>query len=470
MAIYVGDSVRVVKELLQTESFSFEEFRYTVNGLRKLYGQLIESTTRYLDSVERIADIAGNLRQDYGGGENVFFSEQINLLGELTEDGSVGGTISRLKQEIFDICDDLRRMEGEIEEMVSAQMPEDSRLETVQELCRELRETLEASFSLVAEVKGMFEKNEEICQQERPDDKHQKKHAEEGQSLMDTVKQWKNTAVLSLILGGDVDRTQLDDIGNMRQLPSNVCKESLPEVDLWKKGLFVFYIGDSFTNWLSEEQGPFAYQQEYILFGKDDSRSNLTAMASSLLAVREGLNLAYVLTDVEMCELAETVAFALVGTTGIYPLVLIVKFVLMAAWAFAEAVMDVKALFRGEKVELWKTKETWRTFIGGLLEDHRGKESDSGGLTNLGLTLSYDEYLKLFLLLKETENLCLGSLDMIQVVVTAEEPGFQVSNCYGSAQIYVVFGSSYRLITLPLVGESLGESHQIKVKAEYAYP
>ena len=35
------------------------------------------------------------------------------------------------------------------------------------------------------------------------------------------------------------------------------------------QALFAFYIADVFSSWMSEEQGEFAYQQEYILFGKE---------------------------------------------------------------------------------------------------------------------------------------------------------------------------------------------------------
>ena len=88
-----------------------------------------------------------------------------------------------------------------------------------------------------------------------------------------------------------------------------------------------------------------------------------------MLAVREGLNLAFLLTNARMRGVAESVAYALVGGTGIYPLVLLTQFVLLAAWAFAESVADVRELFAGETVPVWKTESNWRTSVGGAVKE-----------------------------------------------------------------------------------------------------
>ena len=42
-----------------------------------------------------------------------------------------------------------------------------------------------------------------------------------------------------------------------------------------------------------------AYEVEYLLFGHAADRKNLEAAAARLLAVREGINLAYILSDAQ---------------------------------------------------------------------------------------------------------------------------------------------------------------------------
>ena len=62
---------------------------------------------------------------------------------------------------------------------------------------------------------------------------------------------------------------------------------------------------------------------------------------------------------------AEALAAALAGFTGIYPLVKLVKGILLGAWAFAEAVSDVRILYQGGQVPLVKTGKDWRLSLEG---------------------------------------------------------------------------------------------------------
>lgn len=307
-----------------------------------------------------------------------------------------------------------------------------------------------------------------------------------GESLLALVRQWKNMAVLSLVMGKSALQTRDDSFSEGFLLPSETADKTLSEVTAAEKGLFIFYITDTFTNALSDSQKNYAYQQEYIVFGKNDSRSNLTAMAERLLAVREGLNLAYLLTNNQMRTIAETAAYALVGGTGLYPLVLVTQFVILAAWAFAESVIDVQALFRGDSVSLWKTENTWRTSISGLVSESialvgegTGAVIDEPGSFKEGMALitgenwlnlkfSYNDYMRLFLLIKDTQTLCLRSMDIIQEEIGSSEAGFLMSDCYGAAKVTVDFSAQYRLITLPLVGAAQS-GHQIQTISSYQY-
>ncbi|MBQ8815422.1 MAG: hypothetical protein IJZ85_13115 [Lachnospiraceae bacterium] len=291
----------------------------------------------------------------------------------------------------------------------------------------------------------------------------------DGQSLLELVKQWKNMAVLALVMGNEATQTRVDYFSEPSALPSAVATEPLTDVSVAEKGLFIFYVTDTFTSVLSAQQKNFAYQQEYILFGKSDSRSNLTAMAESLLAVREGLNLAFLLTNAQMRTLAETAAYALVGATGLYPLVLITQFVILAAWAFAESVADVRALFGGEAVSLWKTEETWKTSISGLVEEIITPETLETGIGTVDIQLRYGDYLKLFLLINDTQTLCMRSMDIIQQEIGSTQVGFLMADCCGAADVTVKYSSSYRLITLPAVGETAGGEHQIESVSSYKY-
>ena len=199
----------------------------------------------------------------------------------------------------------------------------------------------------------------------------------------------------------------------------------------------------------------------------DPQTGHTAAMAERLLAVREGLNLTFLLTNAPMRSMAETAAYALVGGTGIYPLVLLTQFVILAAWAFAESVVDVRGLFDGESVPVWKTEGTWRTSIGGAINGLSEQVSLTEG--DAAIKLSYSDYLRIFLLMKETGILCLRSMDIIQQEIGVGQNGFNMMNCLGEAEVSVSFSSPFWLISLPIVGENTMGRHRIEVISSYIY-
>lgn len=125
------------------------------------------------------------------------------------------------------------------------------------------------------------------------------------------------------------------------------------------------------------KDGCCAYEMEYLLFGHAGDRENLSSAASRLLAVREGLNLIHILSDPQKRGEAEALAAAIAGGTGLLPLVGVIKFFIMGVWALGEAVLDVRALFDGEKVPFLKTQDSWRLDLDGLVE--MGKQGEIRG-------------------------------------------------------------------------------------------
>ena len=117
------------------------------------------------------------------------------------------------------------------------------------------------------------------------------------------------------------------------------------------------------------KDGCCAYETEYLLFGHAGDRENLSSAASRLLAVREGLNLIHILSDPQKRGEAEALAVTIAGGTGLLPLVGVIKFFIMGVWALGEAVLDVRALFNGEKVPFLKTQDSWRLDLDGLVDN-----------------------------------------------------------------------------------------------------
>ena len=467
VAIDVQAGIQVIKDLLGSRELSLVELKEKTSQIRDLLLHLSQSVVNYLETAESIQSLVGELRQEYGSDEGTVYGEQISQMESFTTVGKIGKTILRLNDRLGQVGEELTALEKELEEWLETKTSESSEFEKAEQIHSRLGGIVENCIAILQDAESIFAENEagdKVDQSETDNEEL----TSEGKSLLTRVKDWKNMAVLTLVLGPDAGQTRQDVILSPETLPSGQMSEDLLNVTIEEKALFAFYIGDTFTSWMSEKQETFAYQQEYILFGKADSRGNLAAMAETLLAVRQALNLAYILTNAEMRMLTENAALLLVGATGLYPVVLIVQFVLMVAWAFAESVWDVKSLFRGECVSIWKTEGSWKTSLGGLISVPEAQSAPESTSEN-GVSLSYNDYLRVFLFLNRTEKLCAASLDMIQEVMGRLEPGFLVSDCYGRAECRVEFSSAYRIITMPLIGVLPEGKPRVTVEAGYQY-
>lgn len=174
------------------------------------------------------------------------------------------------------------------------------------------------------------------------------------------------------------------------------------------------------------------YQMEYLIAGKDADIENLESICGRILALREGLNYAYLLTDGAKVAECEALAIALVGATLIPGLVEAVKQVLLLGWAFAESVLDVRMLLNGKRQAFWKSADTWKLSLEGALNlgdslsgfDNR---EDDGGLV-------YKDYLGILLSVTGREKKTMRSLDVIEGVIRGGEggKGFFIDQCTDS--------------------------------------
>lgn len=467
VVVDVQAGIQVIKGLLGGRELSLKDMLEKIGQIRELFLHLSQSVVNYLETAESILALVEDLKREYGNEEGTIYSEQIAQMEVFTAAGKIGKAVLKLRDRLETVGEELAALESEMNEWFDAKTPDKSELEKAEEIHLRLEKIVESCLSIMQDTESIFAENEagdKFDQSELDNDEL----ADEGKGLLARVKDWKNMAVLTLVLGGDAETVKKNRISASEMLPSNQMLEQLTDVTIMEKALFAFYIGEVFTSWISEEQGEFAYQQEYILFGKEDSWVNLAAMAETLLAVREALNLAYILTTSEMRMLTESVALSLVGATGLYPVVLIVQFILMMAWAFAESVWDVKSLFRGEEVPIWKTEGSWKTSLAGLISAPEAQAASKRVAEN-GISLSYNDYLRIFLFLNRTEKLCAASLDMIQEEMGRLEPGFLLSDCYGAAECRVEFSSAYRIITMPLIGVLPKGRHRVRVEIGYQY-
>jgi hypothetical protein len=128
---------------------------------------------------------------------------------------------------------------------------------------------------------------------------------------------------------------------------------------------------------------------------------------------------------------AKAVAIALVGFTGLPILVGITQVLVLLAWSFAEALLDVCALMQGEEVPILKKKVVLE-FPEIFMINRSYLQSKASAVSNSKeLSFSYQDYLRVFLLMKSKKDLAFRSLDLMQenIRVRYDVDSFQITNC-----------------------------------------
>ena len=187
-------------------------------------------------------------------------------------------------------------------------------------------------------------------------------------------------------------------------------------------------------------KGSGALELEYILYGGESDHTNLSSAVKDLVLLRTGLNLIHILSDAEKRSEAEQLAIMITGALGFTPIAGIMTFFIMSVWALGQALCDVKALLRGEKVRLMHTRESFSLSLGRLLTFSdgtvEGEGSDDEGL-------SYADYLRLFLIAGQGSEQDYRCMDMIQLALSAEQTDFRLDRCAVGMELEAVASAGH---------------------------
>lgn len=218
------------------------------------------------------------------------------------------------------------------------------------------------------------------------------------------------------------------------------------------------------------EDGCCAYETEYILCGHAGDQENLASVAGRLLAVREGMNLIHILSDTTKREAARGLAMAIVGGTGILPLVDVVAFFIMGVWALGEALLDVRALLNSGKVPFMKTGDSWKLGLEGLLD--MGKTGKPAGDSSNDTGMDYRAYLRMFLFFGHGLGTDYRIMDMIQANLRKDQEGFRIDHCAHSVDTRTDVCGKHLFFTLGLWKSETGGgemNYRMKLATSAAY-
>jgi hypothetical protein len=151
----------------------------------------------------------------------------------------------------------------------------------------------------------------------------------------------------------------------------------------------------------------------------------------------------------------------------------ITQTLILVIWSFAEALLDVCSLMLGKEVPVLKKKIVIEFADLFLINRNYLQTKASQIADGKELSLTYPDYLRIFLVLKGKEDLAYRSMDLIQLNLNCRyEDTFHIDKCLFGYQIIASFKiepkfSSLTFVQKYIVGSSTG--FLFSKKAAYSY-
>ncbi len=287
--------------------------------------------------------------------------------------------------------------------------------------------------------------------------------------LLDQLKQIKDGGILAAVTGAssispltwsDPERPSLLSDAE-KSAHSGTAKADFSFDETLLLGEFLM---DRMSCFVDQKGGGYRYEAEYVITGKSTERAALAAVAGDLMLIRTGLNFAYLCTDSEKLAAAETLALTVMTALTVPQLTSIFKWLLIAAWAAAESVVDLRALFQGKRVVLWKSKSSWKLSalsLGGAADEASG----------FSVGLGYRDYLRLLFYLKSGPQAAYRMMDVIQAREQRLQSDFRLREYMVSASLKMTAVTTTMYLQFPafrrLSGAGFGRQYTKKAACAY---
>ena len=213
------------------------------------------------------------------------------------------------------------------------------------------------------------------------------------------------------------------------------------------KALYIDYLVNNYSSYTNNlKHDGIQYEVEYLISGSESDVQNLASVVEQILLIREAANYATILDNPSLVAQADAVAHILAGFTFNEAIIQVVKYGLIAAWAYAESTLDVRTLLAGGKIPLIKTLDDWNSDIYHLSTiadiNTKAKESETG--------IGYKEYLMAFLALRSESTTGMRALDVMENALsnTEDYKNVKVDNMLYAAEMIVDFSSDEMFLSL----------------------
>lgn len=232
-----------------------------------------------------------------------------------------------------------------------------------------------------------------------------------AENPVDTIARIRENGLLGVVYRNQAVSEKKMDLSQTigkRELREGTWQREEASEDWATQILFLEYLVKNFSDCRGRTDGnTLDYELEYLVAGKGSDRENLQSVINQLTLMREVVNFVYLQSDQEKQELALAVA-TVIGTATLSPeMIPALKQGILAAWAYAESLSDVRLLLDGQKVSLMKTQDQWHTDLLHLESSISGTEKQEEGL-------DYEQYLRILMWKTRETVLTQRAMDLIE--------------------------------------------------------
>lgn len=372
-----------------------------------------------------------------------------------------------LVQEVDDFAEEIQQKETLEQENGTVE----ERLEEANKTIEEVEQAKQAENTESAEKPEQKESTKNTGNTEEKEkvwDISAQKPQEEVKNPIEDANQWKKSAVLSLVIR---DESQLSNkaialehtLEHRQKETGNLPVQGAILEELW----FVKYLETHMGSYRQiSSNHALDYEWEYILNGESTDRDNLKETVKSLITIREIANMGYLIRDQQKCIEAQELATALMGWSMNPAVISATKWGILAAWAYSESILDVRALLEGRKIAWIKNAEQWTTGINQTSEAVDGfamaKDCENGW--------DYMKYLKFLVSTKKNSAVNYRSMDIIEVNTSAiSGKSIQMDHMMTGCESEVTYEAEplfWNLITIKTLGM---ETFRIDRSNQYTY-
>lgn len=227
----------------------------------------------------------------------------------------------------------------------------------------------------------------------------------------------------------------------------------------------------------SDKPTKIKYEQEYLAIGGYNELDNVKSIVMRTIFMRTAGNYIALLTNSKCRDSARATAKILVGFTGLTPLIILTTQLILIAWGFEEALVDTRALLDGNSIPIIKKAADFNIEYKDLLsiskETIRNKAKNYKQGKSKIIGLSYNDYLRIYLLMVPSDTLSYRMMDLIQENMKVRyDDQFQIMNGIFGTKVSLTATMPGKFLNIPFIKNTVGydgAEAKVKVSTEYSY-